>query len=53
MDRHFASLQAGNLVGININAPSFAAEFGKANGGAEPDITGANYSNCFAVRVAH
>jgi len=50
VNRHFASVEASDLVGVNVDTPSFAAQLGEADSGAKTDVAGADYSNCFTGR---
>ena len=44
-NRHFATLQSGDLAGIGIDAGHAVAEIGKTGPGDEPDIAGADHGD--------
>src|SRR5205807_1431063 len=52
IDRHLATAQALDLLGIDVHAEDLAAELGKAGRCDEADVTGADHGDRLACAVA-
>ena len=49
VDRDLAALEAGDLVGVDVDAPDLAAELGEAGRGDQADVAGADHGDRFAA----
>jgi hypothetical protein len=51
-DRHLATRERGDLLGVLVDAGHVMAEIGKAGPGDEAHVTGADHCNVHAVEAA-
>ena len=53
VDRHLAAAQTLDLLRVDVHAIHLAAELGKAGGGHQPDIAGADHPDWCALFARH